>query len=245
MFQLALRLLIFVVGLSVIQELCNNNPVLDVVNVPKEFQEHGYTADVVARRIKDRITEIDQAEKSIERQRPFQLAADSPLPDIQLPEANLSLKTAILFVRQLLHFPIDRILVDVTLDLPIADENTSDGETRGSKTPEVQLVVVVRHFPGINVAPTPEPIIAASLEKALSPLAQAVMAETDPYVLGVYVLDEEGRRSSQPYFRKAAELEQRAAELNPDDPNAYGDWGNALYYQGKLPEAIAKVLESH
>jgi len=238
-FQLVLRLLILIVGVSVIQEICNDSPVLEVLNLPREFQDQGYTPDVVARRIKDRITEIDKAEEGNARHRPFELAADSPLPDLQLPEANVSLKTAILFVRQLLHFSPDRITVDVTLDLPTDDKNPSSNTT-GSKRLDTQLRVVVRRFPGNQVAPTPEPITATNLEQTLSPLAQAVMAETDPYVLGVYVRDNKGPKASEPYFRKAAELEKRATELNPGDSNAYRSWGNALYSQGEFADASAK-----
>lgn len=119
LFQGFLLSLVFVVGIGVVQELFNDNPVLEIVNVPKEFQDRGYTPDVVARRIKDKIAEIDKAVKGIQRQPyPFELAAYSPLPDLEIPEAKVSLKTAIFFVRRLLHLSPDRIIVDVTLDLP-------------------------------------------------------------------------------------------------------------------------------
>jgi hypothetical protein len=104
-FKIALRLLILIVAISVIQEICNDNPVLEVVNVPEEFERQGYTPDVVAWRINDQIRDIDAKEKAIERQRLIQLATDSPLPDLQTPTANVSLKSTILFVRQLLRFP--------------------------------------------------------------------------------------------------------------------------------------------
>jgi hypothetical protein len=54
-FQLTLSGVILIVGASVVEEICNNNPVLEVVNVPKKFQDAGYTPDVVARMINDQI----------------------------------------------------------------------------------------------------------------------------------------------------------------------------------------------
>jgi len=232
-FQIALRLLILVVSISVIQEICNNNPVLDVVNVPEEFQRQGYTPDVVARRVKDQITEIDAKEKVIERQRLLQLATDSPLPDLQIPTANISLKTTILFVRQLLRFPPDRIMVDVMLDYPTGDKESTGVKTKGPDSRKAQLRVVVRRVPGGGYSSTVEPFSTLNPEDVVRPIAQDVMDEADPYVLGVYVLDSNGPKDSEPHFKKAT-------ELDPKDARAFFAWGTALNDQGKLDEAIAK-----
>jgi tetratricopeptide (TPR) repeat protein len=237
-FQIALRLLILVVSISVIQEVCNNNPVLDVVNVPEQFQKQGYTPDVLARRIKDQITEIDTKEKVIEQHRLLQLATDSPLPDLQIPTANVSLKTAILFVRQLLRFPPVGIMVDVMVDYPTADKESTaaDNESTGVKInrPDsriAQLKIVVRRGDKYFIAR--ESFSTLDPEKVLSSLAQDVMDEVDPYVLGVYVFDNNGAKDSEPHFKKAT-------ELDPTDARAFFAWGFALGSQGKNEEAIAE-----
>src|SRR5216684_1479569 len=211
-FQIVVRpligLLILTVGISVIQEIHNNNPVLDVVNVPEVFQKQGYTPDVVARRINDQIRE-----KVIERQPLIRLSTDSSLPDLQIPTANISLKATILFVRQLLRFPPDRIMVDVMLDHPPADNESAGAKSNGPESRRTQLRVVVRRVPGSgSYSPAFEPFSSLNPEDVMQPIAQDVMDEAYQMVVDV------------------------------DTKNAipYNNWGNALAFQGKFDEAIAK-----
>ena len=69
-------------------------------------------------------------------------------------------------------------------------------KTTDTKKPDFRLRVVVRRFPGDNAARTSEPITATSLEEALPQLAQDVTAETEPYILGVYIFNEEGPKAT-------------------------------------------------
>src|SRR5713226_7260385 len=235
-FQIVVRpligLLILTVGISVIQEIHNNNPVLDVVNVPEVFQKQGYTPDVVARRINDQIRDMDEIqkqgyapdvvawrindqirEKVIERQPLKRLSTDSSLPDLQIPTANISLKATILFVRQLLRFPPDRIMVDVMLDHPPADNESAGAKSNGPESRRTQLRVVVRRVPGSgSYSPAFEPFSSLNPEDVMQPIAQDVMDEAYQMVVDV------------------------------DTKNAipYNNWGNALAFQGKFDEAIAK-----
>jgi len=217
----------------VIQEIRNDNPVLDVVNVPEVFQKQGYTPDVVARRIKDQIRDVDAKEKVIVGQRLIQLATDSPLPDLQIPTANVSLKTTILFVRQLLRFSPDRITVDVMVDYPTADKESTADKTKGVDSRKAQLRVIVRRVPGGGYSSAAEPFSTLDPEDVVRPIAQDVMDEADPYVLGVYILDNSGPKDSESHFIKAT-------ELDPRDARAFLAWGYALESEGKLDDAIAK-----
>src|SRR5216684_3131964 len=236
-FKIALRLLILIVAISVlpdvIQEIRNDNPVLDVVNVPEVFQKQGYTPDVVARRIKDQIRDVDAKEKVIVGPRLIQLATDSPLPDLQIPTANVSLKTTILFVRQLLRFSPDRITVDVMVDYPTADKESTADKTKGVDSRKAQLRVIVRRVPGGGYSSAAEPFSTLDPEDVVRPIAQDVMDEADPYVLGVYILDNSGPKDSESHFIKAT-------ELDPRDARAFLAWGYALESEGKLDDAIAK-----
>lgn len=228
-FRLALRVVVLVVGISVIEEICNNNPVLDVVNVPKEFQDEGYTPDVVARMINDQMRKIDAEAKVLERQPLFvELATDSPLPDLQLPGAGVSLKSAMLFVREVLRFPPERIIVDLTLDIPA----TGDGKPPSS---EPQLRVIVRRVGGAS--PTLDQIPATDPDTTFFRLAQDVMTEADPYVLGVYLVDKNASERSRRCF-------QKATELNPRDALAFSAWGYVLQRQSKFADAIAKFQKA-
>src|SRR5229473_2425745 len=239
-FQIVVRpligLLILTVGISVIQEIHNNNPVLDVVNVPEVFQKQVYTPDVVARRINDQIRDMDEIqkqgyapdvvawrindqirEKVIERQPLIRLSTDSSLPDLQIPTANISLKATILFVRQLLRFPPDRIMVDVMLDHPPADNESAGAKSNGPESRRTQLRVVVRRVPGSgSYSPAFEPFSSLNPEDVMQPIAQDVMDEAYQMVVDV------------------------------DTKNAipYNNWGNALAFQGKFDEAIAKYQKA-
>jgi tetratricopeptide (TPR) repeat protein len=245
-FQIALRIVILVIAANVIEQICDNNPVLDVVNVPLEFQNAGYTPDVIARTINDRIQTIDAQEKTLQLEQPrlMKLASDSPLPEMQLPIAGISLKSAILFVRQLLGFPPDRIVVDVTLDpLPAPASAASGGKPPGTRPAASQLRVVVRRIGGASTgddAVTPiDQIPEADPEAASSRLAQDVMFEADPYTLGVYLLGQK-----VPELAKSEICFQKAAELDPIDAQAFYAWGYVLEDEARHDAAIVEYREA-
>src|SRR6266851_664152 len=274
-FQIVVRpligLLILTVGISVIQEIHNNNPVLDVVNVPEVFQKQGYTPDVVARRINDQIRDMDEIqkqgyapdvvawrindqirEKVIERQPLIRLSTDSSLPDLQIPTANISLKATILFVRQLLRFPPDRIMVDVMLDHPPADNESAGAKSNGPESRRTQLRVVVRRVPGSgSYSPAFEPFSSLNPEDVMQPIAQDVMDEAYQMVVDV------DTKNAIPYnnwgnalafqgkFDKAIAKYQKAIDLDSKHAPAYNNnWGRALADQRRFDEAIAKYQKT-
>ncbi len=244
----------------------------DVVNVPKEFQDAGFTPNVVARRINDKIREIDTEEKArtVELEPRFlELATESHLPDLQLPGAALSLKNAILFIRELLHFPPERITVDVTLDLPTIVSTAGDEKTSGRQLGAEPLRVVVERVG--DPSPTVDQIGAIDPETTLFRIAQDVMFEADPLVLGAYLVENKAFARSERCFQKATKMNsqgaiafigwgaalesqrkyadasekfQRATELNPKLAKAYTNWGEALSMQGRFADADSKYEQA-
>jgi len=234
LFQLALRGLFLIIGITVIQQISDNSPVLDVVNVPKEFQDQGYTSEVVARRINDGIKKIDKLEKDfISHQKSLELPSDSSISDLQIPTTNVSLKTVTLFVRQLLQLAPKQITVDLTLIRASERTDPKNGAAEipiGEPNPHLKVVVYSSVGEG-DVSTTEIP--SRNPEDALPVLTQDVMAHTEPFILGLYVLGEKGPADSERYFQKATELDR----TNFD---AYIYWGLALYMQGKAADALSK-----
>ena len=97
------------------------------------------------------------------------------------------------------------------LDYPTGDKESTGVKTKGPDSRKAQLRVVVRRVPGGGYSSTVEPFSTLNPEDVVRPIAQDVMDEADPYVLGVYVLDSNGPKDSEPHFKKATELDPKDA----------------------------------
>jgi tetratricopeptide (TPR) repeat protein len=281
-FELAIRVALFLVSLSVIAEITNNAPVLDVVSLPKELQDRGYTSEFVARAVNDQITAIEDSAQNKAKQERQQLhpeqdpdaqrqlglltlAADEPLLVLQVPGSNISLKAVILFVRQLLHIPPDRITIDAIFAQPFPNP----GAAKESDEGELNLRIFVRRIPKDNSPPIIDTIETADVSKVLSTLAECVLADAEPQTLKVALIASGNEfRSNGDYAEAVAryqralrfeispnvadqvwdfdkspdlvEVSEKDSDLGLEISNTYVSWGHALYAQGRIDEAAKK-----
>ena len=234
--------LVVVIAWLALPIVWNNQPVIDVVNVPKALQDEGYSPEVTERRIKDEINQIEDAAETIARKRGVSLPADSDMPDLELPEANVSLQTVVRFVQHVLHIGPRHIVVDITMVSLDADGYPNARKVppsiEGSKnSSQDELEVAVYCAEDESDPPMPDRVQSKDLEKALPAIAQDVLSEADPYILAVYV-DDHGNHD------QAVTLYERAIELDPKDAYSYNGWGWALSEQGKYADAIAKYRKA-
>ena len=205
----ALDFLIVAVAYLAITEIFSKGAVIDVVSVPKGFQEEGYTVEVVAEGIREKIVEMAKVAERNAGREPIELLPIPRAPDFQVPGANVSLRAAIRYVQQRFHVGPDHITVQI-----LSSQSGTPSSARGGKQ---RLEVAIGSEDGRIAAASAE-ITLRQPEEILPSIAQEVLAEADPDLLGVYLYD-------QGKINDAITMYKKAVELDPHSPYPYNGWG--------------------
>ncbi len=229
-FKLAVAVAIVVVAGLVIPQIFSDQAVIDVVNVPKTFVDEGYTSEVVARQIVNKLNEIRKSVQIAERHTRvafIALPSDSPLPNFEVPEVGISLQTVVRFLQQALHVGPHHFVVDVMLDAASASVDAAGNAGKG------QLEIAVSRSPSGERGPIKEEILIRHPQDAMDLLARDTLEEADPNTLGLYF-------DSQRRYELAIKVYQTAIEIDPKkSADSYTGWGWVLYEKGDYPGAIA------
>ena len=99
--------------------------IVDSVDVPKSYEDMGYTSSVMALRV---VEKIEQLEKHIDtvvsdRDQLFQ-SAGPDIPDIEIPTTNLSLKVIVPLVQKLMHRKPKHVRGEITLPWTNSSDTT-------------------------------------------------------------------------------------------------------------------------
>src|SRR5713101_2041194 len=114
---LAALLVLFLTGV-VLPEVLRPVVLIDPVSVPKLLEEQGFTGQVVAAEIADQTASMEEAIKTAAPRGQLRLASDSSIPDIEVPETKLSIRSIVQLLQVVLHRPPPRLHADIVCLVP-------------------------------------------------------------------------------------------------------------------------------
>ena len=197
--------------------------VIDDIAVPTAVSDRGLTSDVISRRIRDRLHEMNVDAKAKKEQAAVTGSSiESQLPDIQLPGGWINLSSAISQIRHFLGYVDTKISGEIIVE-PAGDDK------RNAPTYSLRL-----RMPGYGVLyRSVNP--SASIDALIDAAAIEVMHRFDPINLGYYLY------RNKDYANAYRMTETALANDSPDDEGwAFNMRGLILREQRQCPEAISQ-----
>ncbi len=266
---LAALLLLFFAAV-VLPELLRPVVLVDPLSVPKLLEEQGLTGQVVAAEVADRIASMEEAVETLAPKDQLRLSSDSSVPDVEVPETKLSVRSVVQLLQVFLHRQPPHIHADIVCLMPGC---AGAGPAASGDAPSERLEVIYRFSDGKALF-VHKRFRAIDVDDAVAKLSKLVLSQVNPYVMGRYadeidhdpaaavqILESCARNkdctlrgwafnkwgnvlSDQGKMDEAIAKYQKAIELDPKGVFPYDNWGRALLLQGKLDEAIAKYQKA-
>ncbi len=216
------------VVIYVYKEATRDILIVDLFTVPRQFQDSGLTAEVMANRIGDAISEIEQSASTHMKKDDMGLVQDEDLtPAVEIPGTKIGLKTAIDVARTIMGIYPKRISGDV-----VASDLAA-----GSSAREVRVTFYVTQGRKRSAPKSLAPLPANDVQGLIQRTAEAVLHQINPYVLAVHFTDE---REYDRAIEICGEFSENVASL-PKYKAAFDNlWGEVLRREGKNDEAIGK-----
>ena len=243
---LSVIMLVMAVAYKVLDDIRDRPILIDPLTVPAAMEEEGYTGLVAANRVADKIRRIEEETKTLARKDDILQASSEPtLLDIEIPETELSLSSAIGLLESLLHFAPRHVSAELifTSQSEWHEANVTAGhagctavyaDPSYTGSDALRVVISVR-MPGKSCWTE---VMVQSPDDAVVRTAYEVLEMTDPYVLGMYVYEKKHHVAS------ALGLIQEASERDPRNPLYYIGWGSIFEKDGKPDEAVAKYKQA-
>ncbi|HEY6578803.1 MAG TPA: hypothetical protein VIY09_05735, partial [Rhizomicrobium sp.] len=189
--------------------------IVDPFDVPARLAAQGVSGKVVASELLDRLKSFQDATRSNQQKRAVEDAWSNKI-ELQIPEAGISIAD----VENLLHHWLSR-------DEHITGSVVDEGES-------VVLTIRGDRFAAKSFAGNPQQLHALTVKAA-----EYVYSGSEPYLFGVYLLDQ-GRDA------EAIALAQGAfsAATGADKPLLLSVWSNGLADLGRYREALDKEREA-
>jgi tetratricopeptide (TPR) repeat protein len=232
-----------VIVIPIISETFHSVVQIDPVVVPAELEEQGFTPQVISAEVTDQLEQIKRgvrakrSEKAEERlsatsninasrlELPdilegFSLTSGEELPDIEIPETNLSLRTIVRFLQDFLHRQPPRVTGEIILAKDLRQQEV--------------LAVTVRIVRADKRSTQSFSQPGTNPELMISTLAQEVLHLADPAQLGLWTYN-------QGDFDRAEKLLGECEQLD-ECPEHASKWvailhGNILMDEDRLAEA--------
>jgi tetratricopeptide (TPR) repeat protein len=160
--------------------------VLDPISVPRQFSDAGLTAEIMAQRMRERIVEIQQTDEAASPKDQIRGSVDQTLPDIEIPEAHVSVHTVEDALRKIFHTEARHISVDFAYF-----------EAKGLASLRCRILKgdeIVRSGPPYRLQLDSVENISERADKVAELLAQQATEVTDPYLEGMYLLLAKGQK---------------------------------------------------
>jgi tetratricopeptide (TPR) repeat protein len=229
----ATGLLLLVVLIIVYQEYKRDYVVIDSFSMHPDLEKKGYTSQLIASWLSDEINRLRRGAKMGMTTSPKgsqYIPYFSPtLPDVQLPEAHVSLKSITLYLREIFgknpaHISGDMSIKGEEMHLRVRVNNNSD---------------LVESNTQINSGKESE--IDSLLEKG----AKFILSETDPFTLASVFYDNGQRSESLELVRKAIDS-HRLDDAYHEKYDYYALVLNGIILNdnGEMDEAIAKFRDA-
>ncbi|MDP2377344.1 lipopolysaccharide assembly protein LapB [Reyranella sp.] len=250
----------FLLALMVVKATLEKLMVIDPISVPKSLEEMGYTGTIVAQRLIDQAHAIgEEAKTNKERVRIGNDSQYASLSSIQLPASGLTIKSMVAALRDLLGVEDRRIGGEITI------------KRAGTAWFPARYGLLLR-FSGPSGRTTGF-VESENLDELMKLSARAIVNETDPYVLAVYLhrigASEDRDRlidrmiaskdtqltkwaltmrgsllAEDGEFRQAASFYEMAIKLDWQFAVAYYNWGNLLMEMQDHDGAIEKYRKA-
>jgi tetratricopeptide (TPR) repeat protein len=231
--RILVLVLVALLGGYLISEARRPVIVIEPFNVPKNFQDSGITSEVLANHVGERAAEMERDMRTRLRSEKLSDSKDqTELPDIEIPGAKLSLKTAADVAKTIFGIRPKRISGDIIL-LHAPQPTTHSA-------PQNVLITVYFSHSG-NRTGHAASIDSPELEPLVQKAAEMVLREVNPYKLAVF-LEEHSR------FDDAAEIISQDLQDPVADPVVKESrlilHANVLEGQSKFAEAEEKYREA-
>jgi tetratricopeptide (TPR) repeat protein len=243
---LSVIMLVMAVAYKVLGDIRDRPILIDPLTVPAAMEGEGYTGLVAANRVADKIRRIEEDTETIARKDDILQASSEPtLLDIQIPETELSLSSAIGLLESLLHFAPRHVSAELifTSQSEWHEANVTAGregctavyaDPSYTGSDALRVVISVR----MHGKSCWTEVMVQSPDDAVVRTAYEVLEMTDPYVLGMYAYEKKH------HVATALGLIQEASDQDPKNPLYYIGWGSIFEKEGKSDEAIAKYRQA-
>ncbi|HEY6231680.1 MAG TPA: tetratricopeptide repeat protein [Pyrinomonadaceae bacterium] len=214
----ALILLVLILA-TIFLEFRRSAVLIETFEVPHSLEQEGYSSHVVASQLADQISLLNERAKTRAKAFNFAPSFYETMPDVEVPEAKVSLKTVVAYIKQMFGYSPTRINGDI-----IVHDN--------------QLYLTVRIIDGNNLTRIQSQTFNGgpeNLRDILSQSAQYILRQNDPYILASYFYEEGNTREALALAQYCTYHEPRS-----DDYWAYVLWGLIAEENGKFEEAIAQ-----
>jgi Tfp pilus assembly protein PilF len=147
--------------------------VLDPIVVPKQFADAGLTSEVMTQRVREKLEEIQGTDESASSSRDqLSMQADRDVPDIEIPETKLSLRSLSDVLQKFLNNEPKHLSGEIT---SLASSGKMEIRSR-----------VLRSGEPVQAAP-PRELDTTDVDRITEMLARDLAELTDPYLLGMYL----------------------------------------------------------
>jgi tetratricopeptide (TPR) repeat protein len=174
--------LVILAAFIIVPEVTRPLAVIDVAAVPKAISEAGYTPVALSGRVIGEIARIDYEVREDSRttsKKAFRGADEKDLPEFEIPGTKLSVKEAIHWLREELHYEPTSIRISVT--------NSDRG---------VESYITIQDGQGYLSHSTVKGD-AAGFTAQISLIAERILAELDPTKLALYLYSAQRRQEGE------------------------------------------------
>ena len=214
--KLFITALVVAAFMMVYKGLSNDHYLIQVFQVPGDFEAKGYNGVVLSRKVQDRVIGLKEyIASSKEDENAFEAELEPDL-EIGVMGFGLSLNTVTYHLKNLLGRK-NKIITGELTDL----DN------------KMELTIRMSGFPTENHVIEYEGTADEALDYLLEEAAKTILKNTDPYRLAVY-------HYYKNEYPKFLQIIVKLLEKKEDAEWAYLAWGNLYNKQGKWDEAIEK-----
>lgn len=205
--------------LALIMDLRRKTVIIDSIVVPEALAKKGYTSDVVAQWVASEISAL-QRDARIKARREENFELSGAQIDFTVPNAGISYRAIVRYVRQLVGRPEERVQGEIVSELGAIRMILRTRDRR--RTPTTLSVQLEREMPDL-------------LKRAAFEIASLV----DPYLIANYRLWTEQKEGK---FTKTFDAVRICLEQTPADQHhrSYIVWANALFFQRQFDQAEEK-----
>jgi hypothetical protein len=154
--------------------------VLDPMSAPKQYSDAGISSEVMAQRVRERMIEIQRTRENSPRAQ-IQESSDQTMPDIEIPEANISVHTIEDTLRKVFHTEARHISVDFAYFDPTGLATIRCRILKGDE--------IVRSGQPAQLQLNKVQGISEQADRVAELMAERITEITDPYLEGMYLLE--------------------------------------------------------
>ncbi|MGB0521588.1 MAG: tetratricopeptide repeat protein [Flammeovirgaceae bacterium] len=256
--RIGLLILIFGLFFLLYQELKNDSYILRAFQVPKAFEYDGYSGVVVANKLLDKVTEIQQQAVTMKETAAYTKKSEEAVQDLQIMGVGFSINSLAYQIRHALGIDQTQIsgeLVNhdsvLSLTLRMTDTNPITFHQSFIEITKHQALDSLIQQAGEKVMEMSEPYQLAvyfdrklQYEKALEMIKKTISTQPDERQWAYNLWGNILRSSQIKKYKESIKRYQQAIELDENYPLPWTNWGHLLVEKRQYEEAIQKFNAS-